>query len=83
MCNADLVVDAGTAAAMLRRIDDEADLAAVGPVVHNPDGSQYPSARTMPSLRDGIGHALLGVIRPTNRFTRRYRQLDVDPAQLP
>ena len=27
----------------------EPDLAAVGPVVRNPDGSQYPSARTVPS----------------------------------
>jgi N-acetylglucosaminyl-diphospho-decaprenol L-rhamnosyltransferase len=79
VCNADLVVEPGTAGAMLARLDAEADLAAVGPVVRNPDGTQYPSARTMPSLRDAVGHALLGVIRPTNRFTRRYRQLDVDP----
>ncbi len=79
VCNADLVVEPGTAAAMLARLDAEADLAAVGPVVRNPDGTQYPSARTMPSLGDAVGHALLGVIRPTNRFTRRYRQLDVDP----
>ncbi len=79
VCNADLVVEPGTAAAMLARLDAEADLAAVGPVVRTPDGTQYPSARTMPSLGDAVGHALLGVIQPTNRFTRRYRQLDVDP----
>jgi len=80
VCNADLHIEHGTAAAMLARLDAEADLAAVGPVLRNPDGTQYPSARTMPSMRDAVGHALLGVIRPTNRFTRRYRQLDVDPA---
>lgn len=79
VCNPDLVVERGTAAAMLARLDAEADLAAVGPVVENPDGTQYPSARTMPLLRDAVGHALLGVVRPTNRYTRRYRQLDVDP----
>jgi GT2 family glycosyltransferase len=79
VCNADLVVEVGTAGAMLDRLDADAGLGAVGPVVRNPDGSQYPSARTMPSLRDAIGHALLGVVRPENRFTRRYRQLDVDP----
>ena len=43
--NADLEVEPGTAAAMLARLDREPDLAAVGPVVRNPDGSQYPSAR--------------------------------------
>lgn len=79
VCNPDLEVAPGTAAALLARLDAEPDLAAVGPVVRNPDGSQYPSARTVPSLRDAVGHALLGAVRPTNRFTRRYRQLDVDP----
>ena len=35
----------GTAAAMLARFDAEPDLAAVGPALRNPDGTQYPSAR--------------------------------------
>ena len=79
--NPDLEVEPGTAAAMLARLDREPDLAAVGPVVRNPDGSQYPSARTVPSMGDAVGHALFGLVRPSNRFTRRYRQLDVDPAR--
>jgi len=79
--NADVTVVPGTAAAMLARIAGEPDLAAVGPVVRNPDGSQYPSARSVPSPGDAVGHALLGLVRPTNRFTRRYRQLDVDPTR--
>ena len=77
--NADTSVEPGTAAAMLARIAGEPDLAAVGPAIRNPDGSQYPSARTDPSPGDAVGHALLGLVRPSNRFTRRYRQLDVDP----
>ena len=28
-----------------------------------------------------MGHALFGLLRPSNRFTRRYRQLDVDPSR--
>jgi N-acetylglucosaminyl-diphospho-decaprenol L-rhamnosyltransferase len=79
VCNPDLEVQPGTAAAMLARLDAEPDLAAVGPVIRNPDGSQYPSARTYPSTVDAAGHALLGRVRPQNRFTRAYRQLDVDP----
>ena len=34
----------------------------------------------MPSALDAVGHALFGVVLPRNRFTRRYRQLDVDPS---
>jgi N-acetylglucosaminyl-diphospho-decaprenol L-rhamnosyltransferase len=48
-------------------------------MLHNPDGSQYPSARSVPSTVDAVGHAILGQVRPRNAFTRRYRQLDVDP----
>ena len=43
-----------------------------------------PSTRRpapIPSPGDAVGHALLGLVRPSNRFTRRYRQLDVDPAR--
>ncbi len=78
VCNPDLEVRAGTAAAMLARLATEPDLAAIGPALRNPDGSQYPSARAHPALFDAAGHALLGRVRPRNRFTRRYRQLDVD-----
>jgi N-acetylglucosaminyl-diphospho-decaprenol L-rhamnosyltransferase len=74
--NADLVVEPGTAAAMLARLDAEPDLAAVGPALFNPDGSQYPSARSHASSVDAVGHAVLGRLFPRNRFTRRYRQLD-------
>src|SRR5262249_19021831 len=69
--NADLVVAPGTAAALLARFDGEPDLAAVGPALHNPDGSLYPSARAHASSVDAVGHAVLGRLLPRNRFTRR------------
>jgi N-acetylglucosaminyl-diphospho-decaprenol L-rhamnosyltransferase len=78
VCNADLQVVPGAAAAMLARLDAEPDLGAVGPRVLDPDGSRYPSARRVPSLGDAVGHGLLGGVRPDNRFTRRYRELDED-----
>jgi N-acetylglucosaminyl-diphospho-decaprenol L-rhamnosyltransferase len=74
--NSDLVVVPGTAAAVLARFDAEPDLAAVGPALLNPDGSQYPSARAHVSTSDAVGHAVLGRLFPRNRFTRRYRELD-------
>jgi N-acetylglucosaminyl-diphospho-decaprenol L-rhamnosyltransferase len=79
VCNPDLEVGEGTAAAMLARFAAEPDLAAAGPMIRNPDGTIYPSARSVPRLRDAVGHGLFGLVRPTNRFTRRYRQLDADP----
>ena len=79
--NSDVEVSPGTAAALLARLDGEPDLAAIGPVIKNPDGSLYPSARTVPSPGDAVGHALLGMVRPSNPFTRRYRQLDIDPTR--
>lgn len=77
--NPDAIVAAGTAAAVLARFDADGRIAAVGPRLLNPDGSHYPSARSAPSLGDAIGHALLGTVAPTNRFTESYRQLDADP----
>jgi len=79
--NPDAEVAAGTAAALVARMQDERRLGALGPKLLNPDGSRYPSARAAPSVTDAIGHALLGGIVPNNRFTRAYRQLDADPEE--
>jgi N-acetylglucosaminyl-diphospho-decaprenol L-rhamnosyltransferase len=47
---------------------------AFGPLIREPDGSVYPSARLLPSLGRGAGHALLGNVWPGNPWTRSYRQ---------
>jgi N-acetylglucosaminyl-diphospho-decaprenol L-rhamnosyltransferase len=79
--NTDTEVAEGTAAALLRRFERSPRLGAVGPRIRNLDGSDYPSARSQPSIVDAIGHGLFGLFRPRNRFTRRYRQLDADPGR--
>jgi N-acetylglucosaminyl-diphospho-decaprenol L-rhamnosyltransferase len=76
--NADLTIAPGTAAAMLRRLEREPDLGVIGPRVRNTDGTDYPSARRLPSIPVAIGHGLLGIWWPTNPFTVRYRALDAD-----
>lgn len=81
ICNPDTEVRPGTVAVLASALDEAADLGAVGPRLVNPDGSLYPSARTFPSLVDAVGHGLLGLVAPQNRFTRRYRLLDWDHAQ--
>jgi N-acetylglucosaminyl-diphospho-decaprenol L-rhamnosyltransferase len=45
-----------------------------GPGIVNPGGALYPSARELPSLGRGIGHALLGWCWPTNPWTASYRR---------
>ena len=46
--------------------------AVFGPQINDPDGTGYPSARALPNIRDGIGHALLGRLWPANPFSARY-----------
>ncbi|MBV8542971.1 MAG: glycosyltransferase family 2 protein [Pseudonocardiales bacterium] len=50
--------------------------AALGPLIRRPDGTVYPSARLLPALGRGIGHALLGPIWPGNPWSTAYRQSD-------
>lgn len=47
---------------------------ALGPKVLEPDGSVYPSARSVPDITSGAGHAILGTVWPKNPWTTRYRQ---------
>lgn len=81
ICNPDIEVRPGAVTALAAALDREPGLGAVGPRLVNPDGSLYPSARTFPDLVDAIGHGLLGLAAPRNRFTRRYRLLDWDHSE--
>ncbi|MFT3899580.1 MAG: glycosyltransferase family 2 protein [Gordonia sp. (in: high G+C Gram-positive bacteria)] len=51
---------------------------ALGPLIREPDGSVYPSARQVPRLVSGTGHALLGAVWKNNPFTRAYLDEDND-----
>ena len=52
------------------RSDDS--VGGVGPGVVDADGVVYPSARNLPSLRTGVGHALFARVWPSNPWTRSY-----------
>ncbi len=47
---------------------------ALGPRIHTADGMLYPSARDLPSLGRGIGHAAFGWVWPSNPWTASYRR---------
>lgn len=74
VCNSDLEVAPGALATLAGALEERSDLAVVGPLVRDPSGARYPSARTFPSMIDAGGHALLGLFAPDNRFTRAYHQ---------
>ncbi len=78
--NPDAMVERGTGAVMASRFAQDERVGVIGPMISNPDGTVYPSARTAPGVGVAAGHALLGSLAPRNRFTRSYRQLDADPA---
>ncbi|WP_421841662.1 glycosyltransferase family 2 protein [Mycobacterium sp.] len=56
---------------------------ALGPLVRDPDGSVYPSARHLPSLVRGGMHAVLGPIWANNPWTTAYRQERLEPTERP
>ena len=55
--------------------------ATIGPAIRPPEGTIYPSARELPSLSTGIGHALLGWAWPANPWTARYRRERDQPVE--
>ena len=79
--NPDLVVHPGAVGAMVGAFDDDHSLGIAGPRILQEDGSRYPSARRFPELTDALGHALLGLIAPRNRFSRRYKMQGDEPLE--
>jgi N-acetylglucosaminyl-diphospho-decaprenol L-rhamnosyltransferase len=73
IANPDLVLGVGSIDALLDTGLSDERIAAVGPATYSVDGLLYPSARPIPSLRQGIGHALLANIWIGNPWSSRYR----------
>ncbi len=78
IANPDLEVEPGAVAALVAALEGDPGLAAVGPRIHTPDGRLYPSARRFPDLVTAVGHAVLGLHDPDNRFSRAYKMADWD-----
>jgi N-acetylglucosaminyl-diphospho-decaprenol L-rhamnosyltransferase len=73
IANPDLVLAPHSVATLVERGRTDPRIASVGPLVRESDGSVYPSARAVPSIRNGIGHALFVNLWPNNPWTRHYR----------
>ncbi|MEO8527471.1 MAG: glycosyltransferase family 2 protein [Pseudolysinimonas sp.] len=77
--NPDVSLSPGAIDALRERGETADDIATVGPAIRQTDGTVYPSARAVPSIRNGIGHALFVSVWPDNPWTAHYR---ADPTTL-
>jgi N-acetylglucosaminyl-diphospho-decaprenol L-rhamnosyltransferase len=72
VANPDLSFTPDAVAHLVTAAEANPQIASTGPRVLNIDGTTYPSARAIPSLRVGIGHALFANVWPKNPWTRAY-----------
>jgi N-acetylglucosaminyl-diphospho-decaprenol L-rhamnosyltransferase len=76
--NPDAEIRQGDLGAFVRAGEGRPDVAMLGPLIRNPDGTIYESGRAFPGVVQAVGHAFLGPFAPGNRFTRAYRQTSWD-----
>jgi N-acetylglucosaminyl-diphospho-decaprenol L-rhamnosyltransferase len=72
--NPDITFEPGAIDALLTVAERWPRSGALGPRIHTADGMLYPSARDLPSLGRGIGHAAFGWVWPSNPWTASYRR---------
>ncbi|TFC55942.1 glycosyltransferase family 2 protein [Cryobacterium sp. TMT2-15-1] len=71
--NPDVELGQGAISALILELAADPLVGSVGPRVLNADGTTYPSGRQLPSLRNGVGHALFARVWPANPWSRSYR----------
>jgi N-acetylglucosaminyl-diphospho-decaprenol L-rhamnosyltransferase len=74
IANPDVVWAPGSIDAMVEAARRWPRAAAVGPLIRDPDGAVYPSARHLPSVIRGGMHAVVGPFWKSNPWTTTYRQ---------
>ncbi|MBO3083869.1 glycosyltransferase [Cellulomonas fengjieae] len=78
VANSDIEWQPGSLDVLLEAGRSDPRIGSVGPTLLNTDGTVYPSARELPSLTQGAGHALFVRFWPGNPWTRRYRAHERD-----
>ncbi|GAA2726043.1 glycosyltransferase family 2 protein [Cellulomonas aerilata] len=72
--NPDIVWEPSSLDLLIDAADRHPGAGALGPALLNPDGTVYPSARELPSLTQGLGHALFVRLWPGNPWTAAYQR---------
>lgn len=81
IANPDVVWSPGSIDALLEAAGRWPLAGSLGPLIRDPDGAVYPSARYLPSLVRGGMHAVLGFAWKANPWTKSYRQERVEPSE--
>ena len=72
LSNPDLSFSEGAVDELLRVANESPNVGVVGPLILTPSGEIYPSARRLPSLRNGVGHAVFSPFWRGNPWTAAY-----------
>ncbi len=83
VANPDVQWGPGSIDALLEAAQRWPEAGALGPLIRDPDGSIYPSARHQPSLVRGSMHAVVGPLWKSNPWTAAYRQDRIEPSERP
>ena len=83
VANPDVVWAPGSIDELLAAAERWPRAATLGPLIRDPDGSIYPSARHLPSLIRGGMHAVVGFAWKGNPWTKTYRQERLEPSERP
>lgn len=81
VANPDVVWSPGSIDALLAAARRWPHAGVLGPMIRDPDGAVYPSARRLPSFIAGGMHAVVGYVWKSNPWTRSYRQEHLDPSE--
>ena len=81
IANPDLEWEPGSLDELLAAAERWPQGGAFGPLIREADGSIYPSARSLPSLVRGAGHAIFADIWPNNPWTKAYLQTTSQPRE--
>ena len=77
--NPDVTMDPGSIDVLVRAGESDDSIGSVGPLIRDAEGGVYPSARRLPRLTMGTGHALFGRVWRSNPWSREYRQAHEAP----
>jgi N-acetylglucosaminyl-diphospho-decaprenol L-rhamnosyltransferase len=83
VANPDVVWGPGSIDVLLEAAQRWPRAGSLGPLIRDPDGSVYPSARHQPSLVRGGMHAVVGPVWKSNPWTAAYRQERLEPSERP
>ncbi len=81
IANPDVVWGPGSIDELLAAAQRSPGAGALGPLIRDPDGTVYPSARHQPSLIRGGMHAVVGPVWKSNPWTAAYRQERLAPSE--